>query len=55
MKPRIPALLFVFVTSFGSQGFAQTPTVAELDALSAEIDVGALRDVLISPQMADVA
>ena len=38
MKPRIPALLFVFVTSFGSQGFAQTPTVAELDALRAEID-----------------
>src|SRR6266516_4306393 len=38
MKPRIPALLFVFVTSFGSQGFAKTPTVAELDALRAEID-----------------
>src|SRR5262245_50996656 len=38
MKPRIPALLFVFVISFGSEGFAQTPTVAELDALKAQID-----------------
>src|SRR6266581_8768346 len=38
MKPSIPALLFVFVISFGSQGFAQTPTVAELDALKAQID-----------------
>ena len=36
MKPHVLALLLVF--AIGSEGFAQTPTVAEINALRAQID-----------------
>ena len=38
MKPRIHALLLVFLLRLGSNCFAQAPTVAEMNALRAQID-----------------
>jgi len=38
MKPHVLALLLVFAMSPGPEGFAQTPTVAEINALRAQID-----------------
>ena len=38
MKPHVLALLLVFAMPPGSEGFAQTPTVAEINALRAQID-----------------